>query len=147
MPKVTYPESPSKMFMHALRSACMGSGTNELECQCGRVHLCPDSEYAENPEIYKEYCESELAARPESTILHYGYDEIRGYHFAGSVFVEDCPCNTLTKYENFIWGERDLIRRFLKDRIDDEFRIANEEKTLNKLAGIDDNINGRGAWI
>lgn len=147
MPTTPYPTPPSKMFMDSLSKTNLGCGTNELECQCGRVHLCPDSEYVEDAGSYREYCENELKKRPDSTILHYDCDGIIGYHLAGSVFVDNCPCNTLAKYENFIWNERSLIRQFLKDKIDEESRRAAEEKTLNKLLGIDTDINARGVWI
>jgi len=51
-------------------------------------------------------------------------------------FVDDCPCNGITRYETFIWNERATIREYLKNRVDQEYQWAQEEKTLNVLAGF-----------
>ncbi len=42
----------------------------------------------------------------------------------------------LARYERFIWSNRDSIRRYLKTRIDQEKMWADQEASLNVLAGI-----------
>jgi hypothetical protein len=58
----------------------------------------------------------------------------------GQLFVYECDgcAKKLFKYEQFIWNNRDTIRRYLKIRIDQEKMWADHEKTLNVIAGIDD---------
>ena len=56
----------------------------------------------------------------------------------GQLFVYDCEgCKTkLLKYENFIWKNRDTIRRYLKMRIDQEKAWADQEDLLNKMYNV-----------
>lgn len=130
---------PSEMFVRSLSEG--GSGDCELECGwCGRLHLCPDNEYVERDEedrkSFKEYCESEYKRNPDGTVLHYGYDSVSAKYLNDILFVSDCPCNGLTRFENFIWNNKDTIRTYLKCRIDQEYKWAEEQHTLNKLKGI-----------
>lgn len=93
--------------------AGQGGGGPWVHCSCGIDHSRTDEEF----------------------------EEIGGYRYielGGLVFVEDCDgCQKhLLKYENFIWNNRDTIRRYLKIRIDQEKAWADQEDLLNKLAGI-----------
>jgi len=56
----------------------------------------------------------------------------------GQHFVYDCEgCKTtLARYENFIWNNKDTIRRYLKTRIDQEKAWAEQQHLLNILADI-----------
>jgi len=138
-------KAPSEMFMNALSG--YGVGSDSLECGwCGRAHLCPDTDYnhydddecsAEESKIrYKEYCEAEHTKNPGNVVLHYDCDGISAQEMNGIMFVLDCPCNGLHRYEAFIWENKDTIRKYLKVRIEQEHRWAEEQLTLNKLAGI-----------
>lgn len=138
-------EKPSDMFINALSG--FGVGSDNLECGwCGREHLCPDTDYnhydddectaEESKTRYRQYCEEELKARPHEVVLHYDVDGISAQEMNGIMFVLGCPCNGLHRYENFIWENRDTIRRYLKVRIEQEHLWAEQELTLNKLAGI-----------
>jgi hypothetical protein len=65
-------------------------------------------------------------------------DNFEYVHLDGQTFVVGCDgCSKkLAKYENFIWSNRDAIRRYLKIRIDQEKAWADQEALLNTLAGI-----------
>lgn len=138
-------EKPSDMFINSLHG--YGVGSDNLECGwCGRTHLCPDTDYnhydddectAEESKFrYRQYCEEELKSNPDKIVLHYECDSVSAQELNGILFVIGCPCNGLSRYEKFIWNERDTIRRYLKVRVDQEYEWAEQEKTLNKLAGF-----------
>lgn len=124
-----------------------------MECEwCGRRHFCPEvswgwtDEDAEDVKNFKEYAESEYERNPEGTVLHYDSDAVSGVLVNGINFVLCCPCNGLRKYEVFIWEHRNMIRKYLKDRIDQETDFALQERSLNKLAGLDKNVKYDGTW-
>lgn len=138
-------KKPSDMFVNALSG--FGVGSDHLECGwCGREHYCPDTEYnhyddedctaEQSMARYKLFCEEEHAKNPEGVVLHYDCDAISAQELNGIMFVIDCPCNGLHRFENFIWQERDTIRNYLKVRIEQEAEWAEQELTKNKLAGI-----------
>jgi hypothetical protein len=132
---------PSELFLDSLSG--YGIGSTELTCgYCGRLHLCPDAEYysaggnAEEGDPHRLYCQEEYEKNTEGVVLHYNCDGVSGHEMNGILFVITCPCNGLGKYENFIWDSKDTIRNYLKVRIEQEHRWADEQLTLNKLAGI-----------
>ena len=131
---------PSDMFLDAMSE--MGGGSDEVECGwCGRTHFAPDAEWHERDDDdqgkgWKEYCEDSHKKNPDGVVLHYDCDGISYREFNGINFVLTCPCNGLTRYENFIWGHKDTIRNYLKVRIEHEYQLAQQQLTLNKLAGI-----------
>lgn len=132
-------KAPSDMFVNALSG--FGVGSPEITCGwCDRTHLCPESESYQQDEDggegWKEECEQQHKEDPEGVILHYDCDYVSGQELNGITFVIGCPCNGLTRYEKFIWNERDTIRKYLKVRIEQEHQWAEEELTKNKLAGI-----------
>jgi hypothetical protein len=148
MTKKTYRsdiDKPSDMFVDSIG---FGVGSADMECGwCGRMHLCPDTDYdppdygspsvADDRERFKQYCEEEKKNNPDGVVLHYDADGISGKQLNGINFVVDCPCNGLERFEKFIWNERETIRTYLKRRIDHEYELAQQEKTLNKLAGFE----------
>lgn len=136
---------PSDMFVNSLSG--FGIGSDNLECGwCSRTHLCPDTDYShydedncsdeESRKRYREYCEEEHRKNPNGIVLHYDCDSISACEMNNILFVIGCPCNGLSRFESFIWEHKDTIRNYLKVRIEDEFRLAEEQLTLNKLAGI-----------
>lgn len=133
------------MFVDSLRGA--GIGADELTCDhCGRVHMCPDYDpgmdwYNDEPledsqAAHRTYCEEVHKNNPSGVILHYDCDSVLGRYLDNVLFVIDCPCNGLYRYENFIWQNKDTIRTYLKSRIDQEYQWAQEELVKNKLSGI-----------
>jgi len=114
MTQYTKPElgQASLMMWHA----GMGGGGPYVYCSCGKDHVSPvDDEGDSDPNEYFDYIEMD-----------------------GQAFVHGCEgcAEKLAKYENFIWRNRDHIRRYLKIRIDQEKAWADQEDLLNKLAGI-----------
>lgn len=135
----TDPKPPSDLFVRSIQN---GHGSPDMECGwCGRMHLCPTSDSYRQDEDggkgWEEECVEQHKENPEGVILHWDWDHVMGYALNGINFVEDCPCNGLSRYETFIWAERNTIREYLKKRIDLEYDLAQQEKTKNKLAGID----------
>lgn len=136
---VTGDTPASDMFYNAVSG--FGVGSDDLTCDfCGRLHLCPDNEYSDRDDedraSFREFCESEKAKNPDGVILHPGIDSITGHTIDGRLYVDDCPCNSLYKYEQFIWNERNTIRNYLKVRIEAEKKWAEQEHLLNIVAGI-----------
>jgi hypothetical protein len=70
--------------------------------------------------------------------LHWDYDSVLSRELNGIKFVIGCPCNGLSRFEKFIWNERNAIREYLSKRINQEYEWAQQEKTKNVLAGFDD---------
>ena len=141
----TSDKKPSEMFLNSLP----GGGSHFMTCgYCGRDHYCLDAETISNgacdpdeevAESYKSYLEEALfeqAKNPEGVVIHYDVDCVMTKDLNGMAFVIECPCNGLAQYEQFIWKEKNAIRRYLKSRIEQEAQWAQEQLTLNKLAGI-----------
>lgn len=126
-------KKPSDLFTNALH----GGGGASMECQCGILHLCPDNsnyDIGDEEVSWKKYCEDEYKDHPDTVVLSYGYNAIEYKEIDGSVFVYDCKCwDKLAKYENWIWGNRNIIRNYLKARVDYELNLAEQEKLLNIL--------------
>jgi hypothetical protein len=97
-----------------------GGGGPFVVCSCGTQHSMTDQEFEESG------CN--------------GFDYIE---LDGQQFVYECPgCEKkLLKYENFIWRNRDHIRRYLKIRVDQEKAWADQQKMLNVIAGIDSPVD------
>lgn len=124
----------SEMFRDAQDRAY---GSFQVECRCGISHYAVDSRYAyqyEEDDLIPS--ESDDSAFPVKH--HHDCDSIGSFEFIGQIFVDDCEgcMKYLRKYEDFIWAERDIIRNYLKIRIDQEKRWADQEHIKNVLAGI-----------
>lgn len=106
---------PSEKASDMIWDAGMGGGGPWVHCSCGKDHSLTEEEYEESN--------------------YQGFDYIE---LDGQLFVTDCEgCSKkLVKYENFIWKNRDTIRRYLKIRIDQEKAWADQEHLLNQLNGI-----------
>lgn len=136
-------KSPSDAFLDALP----GGGGYEVQCQCGRDHFCPDSDAFETDEDRASFLNMALLDKktdPTGVEIHYDYDAIEYKLIEGKVYVISCPCNGLYKYENWIWTNRDIIRRYLLGRCQQELEWAEQEVVKNKLAGFN---NGNLATI
>lgn len=98
-------------------NAGLGGGGLYVHCSCGIDHSIDASEDDYNTGNYESIYYIELD---------------------GMLFVESCQgCqNRLLKYENFIWNNRNTIRRYIKTRIDQELEWAQQEKLLNTMSGI-----------
>lgn len=99
----------SEDFIEALGS---GVGSCEAECHCGRLHLCPDSNFAKYENEGPDF-ESRKKANPDQVVLNYEVDGVGVRYLNGCAWVIGCPCNQLAKFESFIWSDRDVIRRYI----------------------------------
>lgn len=123
-------KTSSEMFFDAQEHAYGGIYT---ECRCGIQHYAVDSRYIEEWEF--------PAVIPDETDEikhHHDCDSVGHFEFIGQNFVHGCEgCSKyLRRYEDFIWAERDTIRNYLKIRIDQEKKWADQEHLKNVLAGI-----------
>lgn len=66
------------------------------------------------------------------------YEWFRYVEVEGRTFVESCEecCKKLARYEQWIWNHRELVRDYLRLRVDQQFKWAEQEKMLNDIAGI-----------
>lgn len=109
-----YTRSDDNKASEIMWDACLGGGGPWVHCSCGKDHSVTEEEF-------------------EETNQGFNYIELDG-----QLFVDGCDgCATkLARYENFIWANRDNIRRYLKIRIDQEKAWADQEHLLNTLANI-----------
>lgn len=129
-------KKPSRMFLKALR----GGGSSSVNCNCGRTHYAPsnlyDSDDEEDYDNMLKDCLEEQRKDPDGVVIDYENDFIEAKDIDSKTFVVDCPCNGLRRYEEWIWNNRDTIRDYLKIRVEQEAKWAEQEVVLNKLAGI-----------
>jgi hypothetical protein len=112
-----YTRSKDDKASRMMWDAGLGGGGPWVHCSCGKDHSL-------DPDLTEEE-----------------YDRADSFEYIeldGQLFVYDCEgCEKkLLKYEYFIWKNRDMIRRYLKIRIDQEKKWADQEHMLNQLAGI-----------
>ncbi len=136
MKYTTNEKKPSQMFLDALK----GGGSSCVHCNCGRTHYAPCNLYDSDDESdYENALKDAYEAQkkdPDGVVINNEDDFIFAKDIDGRTFVVDCPCNGLTKYENWIWSNRDAIRDYLKVRVAQEALWAEQEVVKNKLAGI-----------
>lgn len=137
MPKYEINEKkPSKMFINSLT----GGGASSIYCNCGRMHYAPKNLYDSNDEEdYENMLQSALAEQkkdPDGIVINYEDEFIYAKDIDGKTFVVDCPCNGLRRYEDWIWNNRNAIRDYLKHRVEQEFKWAEQELSINKLKGF-----------
>jgi hypothetical protein len=124
----------SEMFWDA---QSRGYGGVYVECQCGIQHYAVESRYIHE---YDEALIPEESTEGTFPVKHhYSCDSVGHFEFIGKQFVYGCDgCSKhLRRYEDFIWAERDTIRNYLKIRIDQEKKWADQENIKNILAGIE----------
>lgn len=118
-------KEPSDLFQDVV----CDSGAPSMDCQlCGRTHFCTGEGTFEDEGEIENY-RKRAAEDPE----HYCEDEDNdGLSFGtidGMQAVYGCPCNRLSKYEDFIWAHRELIVTYIKRR------TARELEATQKMAG------------
>lgn len=117
----------SDMFIDAHES---GYGNSYIECRCGIEHYAINQyQDEEDPPGYPEESDK---------VKHHDDNFILAFDLDGQLYVDDCESckKQLRRYEDFIWNNRDHIRNYLKVRIDQEKKWADQEHLLNVLAGI-----------
>jgi hypothetical protein len=109
-----YTQGDLKRASEMMWDAGLGGGGPWVHCSCGIDHgIDPDNE----------------------DLDHDGFHYIE---LGGLLFVDGCDgCNErLARYENFIWANRNHIRRYLKIRVNQERAWADQEHLMNIIAGI-----------
>ena len=110
--KITY-EPPSQTFSDLL---CQMHATH-ADCNfCNRVHFAdpnPESSCASDEILAFRVQATE---QPEKYHRHELCDGIAFGEIDGRNFVYGCPCNTVSRYENFIWEHRKFILEYLGKR-------------------------------
>ena len=108
-----------------------------VECSCGIQHYAVDSRYAYQYEEDEPF-PAETNEGDYKVKHHHDFDSVGSFEFIGQIFVDECEgcMKYLRRYEDFIWAERDIIRNYLKLRIDQEKQWAEQEHIKNILAGI-----------
>lgn len=104
----------SKLFDTAFFSG-VSSGSPYQRCGfCGITHVA-------NLEALDEEEEKELRAEikknPEKFNVDEHYDFVSWAWFNGVECVRGCECNTLDKYEEFIWDHRTQIMNYIQARL------------------------------
>ncbi len=100
-----------KKISHEFMSVLTGGGGPSIECSiCGRTHFATHSPYYEEGE-YERYLTHEKEdpdgyISSDAECVHY-------VELDGNVYPDDCPCNGLTRYENFMWNQRGLWSSYL----------------------------------
>ncbi len=114
-------------------------GSPHAECDCGMTHVCVDSNSWDDDDYemiqrYKELSEEEL--KVEKIELDHHYDTFSILEINGKNYVWGCECEGWRPAMNFILRERFKIAQFLIEASDEITRVAEMNKTLNRLKGI-----------
>lgn len=120
-------DEASEMFTDSVDTR---GGGPQVHCQCNIDHYAVESRYF--------YPEDSIPKEGANVKHHHGCDGIGHGIFNNRVFVDECEgCSKqLRRYEDFIWNERDTIRNYLKTRIEQEKKWADQEHIKNILCGI-----------
>lgn len=105
-----HPKPPSDLFIDAVVDS--GSITDTCEF-CGRTFF-EDDENRDWAEGEFEKLKERNGREPDKCVA---IDQIRTGTLAGKRGVVGCPCNWATPYENFIWGERHMIMKFISAKV------------------------------
>jgi hypothetical protein len=119
---------PSDVFINSVRH----SGSLVINCElCGRVHFGDGSGDYDPGEL--EDLQIKATAEPEKYIQHFDDDMVSWGMMDGKQAVIGCPCNKLTLYERFIWNHRNVIAKYLRDRVRQMIEDARHEVINLKL--------------
>ncbi len=124
--KILSEDAPSIQFEEAF----VGAAAQIIFCQlCGRTHY--GEEYQEEDpdgKLLEDVDEKDLVCHDSTSVGHGVID--------GKQFVEDCPCNGLRKYEDFIWGHRYQIVDYYKARLKEmQSDVERESVLFGSLGG------------
>lgn len=102
--------------------SCRGGAGSYVMCSCG-TEWYPKEDPASNSEDIDNWDD---------------YETYRYVELEGKTFVQECEecCKKLARYEQWIWDHRNEIRDYLRIRIDQSLKWAEQEKLLNTIAGI-----------
>ena len=102
-------EAPSEEFFDAFLS---GSGTGTIDCGwCGRTHY-EEKEGKDWDDGEYEELERRNTEDSDKCMFHHN-----GVHFGeldGKVYVYECPCNAVRQHEEWVWGHRRQIAKYIR---------------------------------
>jgi hypothetical protein len=97
----------------AFRNTLVGGGATAVTCSyCDREHIAIDSSniydnYVSHLDEKVEDIERKAAEDPDTYVIVRDVDFIHYVDINGMDFPDDCPCNGLARYEEFIWDNRE----------------------------------------
>lgn len=122
---------PSEEFERAV----LTGGSIVRDCDfCGRTHFADSREAGDWNEGELEELRKQSEEKPDKCVAH-DYDSIEYGEIAGRIAVLGCPCNSLRRYEDWIWTHRRLIAKYLPTRAEAAKREADLEHAL--LGGLE----------
>ena len=108
-------------------------GSLVIDCGfCNRTHFGNAIAFFEEGE-YEDLC-NKAHDEPDRYIEH-DYDDVGWGMLDGKVGVIDCQCESLKRYEDFIWENRRLIATYLKAKTERMKKDANRD--AEELADIE----------
>lgn len=86
---------------------------------CGRTHFATESRdhgnyQDDNEAVLARYWERH-AQDPDAYVAVNGHT-VHYVHIDNATVPDDCPCNGLTKYENFMWNSRHIWSSYMMAR-------------------------------
>lgn len=124
------PKAPSFDIEDVVRHA----GSIHISCElCDRVHFASASPGFFDKGELEELLEKKKAA-PDKYIEDTGSDYISYGHIDGKQAVIGCPCNGLTRYEEFIFQNRHMIVDYLNRRT--KARLDKAQSEAGKVAAL-----------
>ena len=119
-----------ELFVRSFTTA----GSPNVECNCGRQHICIDSYCYEEPddiELLNNY--KERAETDDKIVLVEGCDHLSVISISGHIFAQDCECKGWEQYRNFVFHNRRAIKQFLIDLSTEAQQALDVEATFNTL--------------
>ena len=112
--------------------ALIDAGSLVVECEfCGRLHFAHEGDY-EAGEL--ERLEANAKKTPDKYVEHFDRDVVSWGYLDGKQAVYNCPCESLVRWEQFIWNERDMILKYYKARM--KTNSKNAQADLEKINGL-----------
>jgi len=110
------------------------AGSLVITCElCGRTHFATMEE-GRFDEGELEDLREKAKKEPDKYIEDPSYDSISWGRIDGKQAVIGCVCNGLAKYEEFIWRNRHVIARYLKEKSERLAKeSANDAKAMKEI--------------
>lgn len=133
---------PSEEFYDSF----LGYGGLYAECKCGRTYFA-DEEAGDWGDGEREALLAKEKREPDKFIGVSG--SVHHIELDGRTYVYQCSCHWITRYEHFIWKERDLISRYLvkmasvykTEALADEALAENAAQALKKMRENQDTVD------
>ncbi len=110
--------------VHMMEAFGFGVGSPNIECNCGRVHCCPNSDCIDEDE--GQQMRKLAAEHPKKYILYEGYDSVSAKEVGGMTLVPDCECQFMVRLEKLLWHERKNILAYYKMRRDTDTKALQD---------------------